>query len=80
MTTAARVNEAMLPDLTFVRIFDAPRSLVFSLWTDPKHIVRWWAPHDFTVPEAEFDARPGGRLRIDFRTRRTASSSPISAR
>ncbi len=67
MTTAARANEAMLPDLTFVRIFNAPRSLVFSLWTDPKHIVRWWAPHDFTVPEAEFDARPGGRLRIDFR-------------
>jgi len=67
MKTATRVNEAPLPDLTFVRVFDAPRALLFSLWADPRHIVRWWAPHSFTVPEAEFDARPGGRLRIDFR-------------
>lgn len=58
-----------LPELTMRRTYAAPPELVFSMWTDPEHIVRWWAPHDFTVPYAEFDARPGGRLRIDFRTR-----------
>lgn len=68
MTTATRTSEAVLPSLTLVRTYDAPRALLFSLWTDPKHIVRWWAPHDFTVPAAVFDARPGGKLRIDYRT------------
>jgi uncharacterized protein YndB with AHSA1/START domain len=67
--TERKLTEAGLPSLTFVRSFDAPRELMFSLWTDPKHIARWWAPHDFTVPLAEFDARAGGKVRIDFRTR-----------
>jgi uncharacterized protein YndB with AHSA1/START domain len=56
-----------LPALTMRRIYAAPPELVFSMWTEPEHIVRWWAPHGFTVPYAEFDARPGGKLRIDFR-------------
>ncbi len=68
MPRATRTSEVELPSLTLVRSFEAPRALVFSLWTDPKHIVRWWAPHGFTVPAAEFDARPGGKLRIDYRT------------
>jgi len=49
------------------RVFDAPRDLMFRIWTEPEHLLRWWAPHDYTVPHAAFDARPGGRLRIDFR-------------
>jgi len=56
-----------LPELMFSRVYDAPVELMFRLWTEPEHIRRWWGPHDFTVPRAEFDARPGGRLRIDFR-------------
>lgn len=56
-----------LPEIMFSRVFDAPRELMFRVWTEPEHIRRWWGPHDFTVPLAEFDARPGGRLRIDFR-------------
>src|SRR5438128_745544 len=45
------------------RIFDAPRSHVFSVWTDPKLIPEWWG--DGTVVE-EMDVRPGGTYR--FRT------------
>lgn len=54
-------------ELRFTRVYDAPRKLLFEVWTDPKHIMRWWGPRDFSVPHAEFDARPGGKLRIDFR-------------
>lgn len=64
---SASATQNNLPELTITRVFDAPRELVFRLWTEPEHISRWWGPHDFTVPHAEFDARPGGRLRIDFR-------------
>lgn len=59
--------ETNYPSLVLSRVFDAPRNLMFRIWTEPKHILRWWAPHDFTVTDAVFDATPGARLRIDFR-------------
>jgi len=54
-------------ELTLARLFDAPRPLVFSLWTEPKHIAAWWGPHGFDTPLCEADARPGGTLRIHMR-------------
>jgi uncharacterized protein YndB with AHSA1/START domain len=45
------------------RIFDAPRTHVFSVLTDPELIPEWWG--DGTVVE-EMDVRPGGTWR--FRT------------
>jgi uncharacterized protein YndB with AHSA1/START domain len=53
-------------DLALTRTFDAPRSLVFEAWTDPKHLARWWGPHGFTNPLCEVDVRPGGGIRIDM--------------
>jgi uncharacterized protein YndB with AHSA1/START domain len=67
MTAQQARSSATPPDLTISRVFDAPRELMFRLWTEPEHIRRWWGPRDFTVPHAEFDARPGGKLRIDYR-------------
>jgi uncharacterized protein YndB with AHSA1/START domain len=54
-------------ELTLTRSFDAPRALVFKMWTDPKHLARWWGPRGFTNPVCEVDARPGGKLRIHMR-------------
>jgi predicted 3-demethylubiquinone-9 3-methyltransferase (glyoxalase superfamily)/uncharacterized protein YndB with AHSA1/START domain len=51
-------------DLTLTRILDAPRSLVYAVWTDPQHLARWWGPHGFTNPECRADARPGGEIFI----------------
>jgi uncharacterized protein YndB with AHSA1/START domain len=47
-----------------VRVFDAPRDLVFSVWTDPKHLAQWWGPHGFTTATSSFDMRPGGVWRF----------------
>jgi uncharacterized protein YndB with AHSA1/START domain len=44
------------------RIFDAPRTHVFSVWTDPKLIPEWWG--DGTVVE-QMDVRPGGTYRFN---------------
>jgi uncharacterized protein YndB with AHSA1/START domain len=46
--------------LVLTRIFDAPRDLVFKVWTDPKHVALWWGPHGFTTTIHEMDVRPGG--------------------
>ncbi len=41
------------------RIFDAPRSLFFELWKDPKHLANWYGPKGFTT-ESEMDFRVSG--------------------
>ena len=46
------------------REFDAPRALVFSAWTDPKHLAQWWGPFGFTTTTSSFDFRPGGVWRF----------------
>ena len=46
------------------RIFDAPRALVFQMWTDPKHLAQWWGPTGFTTTTSAFDMRPGGMWRF----------------
>jgi len=65
-----KIDDAVLPEhreLTLVRVYDAPRALVFKAFIDPVHLARWWGPHGFTTPVCEFDARPGGALRIHMR-------------
>jgi len=46
------------------REFDAPRALVFSAWTDPKHLAQWWGPFGFTTTTSSFDFRPSGVWRF----------------
>jgi len=41
------------------RIFNAPRSLVFELWKDPKHLANWYGPKGFTT-KSEVDFRVDG--------------------
>jgi uncharacterized protein YndB with AHSA1/START domain len=54
-------------DLEITRVFDAPRELVFKMWTDPKHVAQWWGPGGFTNPVCELDLRPGGAILIHMR-------------
>jgi len=37
---------------------------VWNAWTDPAALARWWGPAGFANPVCEFDARPGGAIRI----------------
>jgi uncharacterized protein YndB with AHSA1/START domain len=54
-------------ELTLTRVFAAPRELVFRAWTDPGHVARWWGPMGFTNPVCDWDARPGGAIRVHMR-------------
>jgi uncharacterized protein YndB with AHSA1/START domain len=42
------------------REFEAPRELVFAVWSDPKHLGEWWGPIGFTTTTHAFDMREGG--------------------
>ncbi len=54
-------------ELVLTRVFDAPRRLVFKVWTDPAHVAQWWGPHGFKTTIQEMDVRPGGRWRYAMR-------------
>lgn len=51
-------------ELVATREFDAPRELVWTAWTKPEHIARWWGPRGFTNTVESMDVRPGGTWRF----------------
>jgi uncharacterized protein YndB with AHSA1/START domain len=47
-------------DLVVSRIIKAPPSVVWTAWTDPRHLKEWWCPKPWTTEIRAFDLRPGG--------------------
>ena len=54
--------------LTITRVFEAPPSLVFKVWSHPRHVKKWWGPRDFSVPACQMDFREGGTFRSCIRS------------
>lgn len=50
--------------LSVSRTIDAPRDAVWRCWTDGDLLRQWFAPAPWTVPQADLDARPGGRMNV----------------
>lgn len=42
-----------------VRELEAPRELVFAVWTDPEHLAQWFGPIGFTTTTSAFDLTEG---------------------
>lgn len=55
-------NPSNLGEVTLVRIYDAPRELVFECMTTPEHLTHFWGPYGISTPleNIEIDLRPGG--------------------
>ncbi len=47
-------------ELVATRTFDAPRDLVFQMFSEPGHITHWWGPRGLSTTTSEMDFRPGG--------------------
>jgi len=47
-------------ELVITRILNAPRELVWEVWTNPDHIKNWWGPDGFTNTIFTMDVQPGG--------------------
>lgn len=56
------------PELVIMRVFNAPRDLVWKAWTDPALAVHWWGPKDYPATHVEMDLRPGGVWRGRLRS------------
>ena len=51
-----------LGDITYTRVFDAPRELVWTCMTDPQHLTHFWGPVGVSTPleNITIDLRVGG--------------------
>ena len=60
-------TETAAPTLTIRRTFQAPRERVFAAFTTPEILREWHGPPETAIESVAFDARPGGRYRIEMR-------------
>ena len=54
-------------EVTITRIFNAPRRLVWKVWTEPTHLKEWWGPKNFTNPVCKADFTVNGNIYIEMR-------------
>ncbi|MCW3117062.1 MAG: polyketide cyclase [Chitinophagaceae bacterium] len=47
-------------ELAISRLVNAPRDLVWEVWTKPEHIKLWWGPNGFTNTIFQMEVKPGG--------------------
>ncbi|PWW02448.1 uncharacterized protein YndB with AHSA1/START domain [Paenibacillus cellulosilyticus] len=47
-------------DLVITRVLQAPRELVFKVWSEAEHLKHWWGPKGFEIHVKGMDFRPGG--------------------
>ncbi len=45
--------------LIHTRLLDAPRELVWEVWTNPDHIREWWGPEGFSLTHKKMEVQPG---------------------
>jgi uncharacterized protein YndB with AHSA1/START domain len=55
------------PLVTITRTLDAPRELVFRMWSNPELLARWYAPRRCRLNVLLFDFRVGGEFRYQIR-------------
>jgi uncharacterized protein YndB with AHSA1/START domain len=48
--------------LVITREIQAPRELVFKVWTEAEHLKHWWGPRGFELTVAHLEVRPGGHF------------------
>jgi uncharacterized protein YndB with AHSA1/START domain len=56
-------NSAAPRLVTITRTLDAPRALVFRMWSRPELLLRWYAPRRCRLEILHFDFRKGGEFR-----------------
>jgi uncharacterized protein YndB with AHSA1/START domain len=52
--------------LDLVRVLPAAPSVVFTAFSDPNQLAKWWGPDGFTIPSLEFRPRIGEGYRIEM--------------
>jgi len=56
----------LIKELTIRRTLNGSRDLAWELWTNPKHVAKWWGPLGFSNPVCEWNAKPGNKIFIEM--------------
>lgn len=64
MSKTQFIAEPGQSNTTVIRLFDAPRELVYKAWTDPEAIPEWWGPAYLTTTVERMEVRKGGIWRF----------------
>lgn len=56
----AAATENLGQEFTISRVFDAPRDLVWKVFTEKDHLMQWWGPKGFVMKTGKIDLRQGG--------------------
>jgi uncharacterized protein YndB with AHSA1/START domain len=63
MTRSPQLKPDPKLDLVLERVVDVPRELMWTAWTTPEHLSKWFAPAPWSIADCEIDLRPGGIFR-----------------
>ena len=55
-------------DLSFARIVDVPKELIWRAWTEPQLLKPWFCPLPWKTIACEIDLRPGGLFRTTMQS------------
>jgi uncharacterized protein YndB with AHSA1/START domain len=58
------IAEPGKPEIITTAVFDAPRGLVFKVYTDQNLIPKWWGPRNLTTTIDKMELRQGGAWRF----------------
>lgn len=64
MTTVSDLDPDL--DLVLTRDLNAPRDVLYSCWTEPRHLMQWFVPKPHRVTACTLDVRPGGACNTTF--------------
>jgi len=54
------VNAMASRQLSITRLINAPRKLLWEVWTNPEHIKNWWGPDGFRTTIHQMDVTANG--------------------
>ena len=55
-------------EFVITREFNAPRNLMFKVWTEAEHLKNWWGPTGLKVDVNKMELRPGGVFHYSMKT------------
>ena len=66
-------------ELTISRFINAAPSKVWSAWSQPEHLARWWIPEPAECKVVKLDLRPGGGFETRMREGEGAFTPHVEA-
>ncbi len=62
----SKLDEAKNRTLSIKKVFNAPIKLVWEAWTNPDHVIQWWAPKGMKINVMQHNFKVGGKWKYSM--------------